>query len=79
MAGLISTNEIQKLNFQEEKGKRKELMQFPQEEKKNNEHACMNEPTATQNCSPLGAEADAMAKFKMKSYFPSRPRLAMTP
>ena len=54
-------------------------MQFPQEEKKNNEHTCMNEPTATQNCSPLGAEADAMAKFKMKSYFPSRPRLAMTP
>ena len=53
-------------------------MQFPHEEKRNNEHTYMSEPTATQNCSPLGAETDAMAKFKMKPHFPSRPCLAMT-
>ena len=55
--------------MKEGKGRRKELIQFPHEEKRNNAHTYMNEPTAPQNCSPLGAEADAMAKFKMKSHF----------
>lgn len=46
--------------------------------RKNNEHICMNERTATQNCSPLGTEADAVAKFKMKSHIPPDPFLAIT-
>lgn len=38
----------------------------------------MNEPKATLYSSPLGAEADALVKFRMKSHVPPAPFLVIT-
>lgn len=48
------------------------------EKRKNSEHICMNEPKAALSYFPLGAGADALAKFKMKSRIPQDPFLAIT-
>ena len=63
------------------RGKKKKMDSKGNSSKKrrnNNEYICMNEPKATLNYCPLEAEADAFAKFKMKSHIPQDPFLAIT-
>lgn len=75
---LSSSPQTQKQFFKKKKKKVDSKCNSLKKKWKNDEHIWMNETEAALNYSLLGAEADALAKFKMKLHIPPGPFLAIT-